>query len=164
MVNTKSQKNVPSKFNIAGHHTNNSHDIANVFNNYFTQVCPSLNRQIPQANTNYGVHLTNHNENSIFLNSVTKTEICNIVCKFKNNKSAGTNGIKPGLIKSVITYISDPLCQIFNLSLSNGVFPNKLKVAKVTPIFKSGDPAELHVSNDIPISVLSIYDSWKACV
>ena len=70
-------------------------------------------------------------------------EICNIVCKFKNNKSAGTDGIKPGLIKSVITYISDPLCQIFNLSLSKGVFPNKLKVAKVTPIFKSGDPAEL---------------------
>ena len=48
---------------------------------------------------------------------------------------------------------SDPLCRIFNLSLSKGVFPDKLKVAKVTPIFKSGDPAEL--INYRPILVLS---------
>ena len=79
LVNTKGQKNFPSKFNTAGHHTSSSHDIANAFNNYFTQVGPSLYRQIPHVNTNYGVHLTNPNENSIFLNPVTKTEMCIIL-------------------------------------------------------------------------------------
>ena len=28
--------------------------------------------------------------------------------------------------------------RIFNLSLSTGIFPDKLKIAKVSPIFKNG--------------------------
>lgn len=46
-----------------------------------------------------------------------------------------------------------PLLHIFNLSLEHGVFPNKLKTAKVIPLFKGGD-AKL-MSNYRPISLLS---------
>ena len=44
---------------------------------------------------------------------------------------------------------------IFDLSLKKGVFPDKLKIARVTPIFKSGDKE--FVSNYRPISVLSCF-------
>ena len=40
---------------------------------------------------------------------------------------------------------------IFNLSLQKGSFPDELKIAKVTPVFKDGDVNEL--GNYRPISV-----------
>ena len=152
LLNKKKCTDAPSKFKIEGNPTSNSRVIANAFNNYFTQVGPSLNRNIPHTNIQYEAYLRDPNEHSLFLNPITESEICDIVSKFKN-KSPGIDDIKPSLIKSVITYISDPLCHIFNLSLTTGIFPKKLKVAKVTPVFKNGDPAEL--GNYRPISVLS---------
>ena len=44
---------------------------------------------------------------------------------------------------------------IFKKSISSGIFPDKLKIAKVTPIFKSGDQSL--VSNYRPISVLPVF-------
>ena len=64
-------------------------------------------------------------------------EISDIVSNLKLNKSAGCDEISPKVIKSVIPYISKPLCEIFNISFYTGKFPNKLKIAKVPPVFKS---------------------------
>ena len=44
---------------------------------------------------------------------------------------------------------------IFSLSLKKGIFPEKLKIAKVSPIFKKGDTSIL--SNYRPISVLPCF-------
>ena len=44
-------KSAPSRFKIGGHKTGNSQDIANV---YFTQVGPSLSRNIPHGIISYG--------------------------------------------------------------------------------------------------------------
>ena len=49
-------------------------------------------------------------------------------------------------------YISQSLCQIFNSSLTSGVFPDIWKVARVAPIFKAGTRDDLN--NYRPISVL----------
>jgi hypothetical protein len=57
------------------------------------------------------------------------------------------------MIKSISNEISIPLAHIFNLSLSQGVFPEKLKNCRVIPIFKAGD--QLDVDNYRPISLLS---------
>ena len=52
-----------------------------------------------------------------------------------------------------ITYgLAKPLTHIFNHSLSQGVFPDLLKLAKVNPILKKDDPHE--ISNYRPISLL----------
>jgi len=39
----------------------------------------------------------------------------------------------------VAHYISNPLSEVFNISLSVGEFPDKLKLAKVIPVYKSDD-------------------------
>ena len=48
-----------------------------------------------------------------------------------------------------------PLLKIFNESVNLGIFPEKMKVAKVTPIFKSAKK-EL-ITSYRPISVLSCF-------
>jgi retron-type reverse transcriptase len=52
--------------------------------------------------------------------------------------------------------IMEPLLHIYNLSFLSGAVPNKLKVAKVIPIYKKGDPT--HPENYRPISLLNIFD------
>ena len=48
--------------------------------------------------------------------------------------------------------IAQPLVTIINTSLSTGVFPESLKIAKVIPAFKADDPTLF--SNYRPISIL----------
>jgi len=58
-------------------------------------------------------------------------------------------------IKKVILSISAPLKHIFNLSFNSGSIPNQLKIAKVIPIYKSGDKTSS--DNYRPISLLSCF-------
>ena len=53
----------------------------------------------------------------------------------------------------VIHFIVKPLTHIINLSLSMGIVPERIKIAKVIPVYKKGDP---EVSDNYrPVSVLS---------
>ena len=35
------------------------------------------------------------------------------------------------IVKEVIEAIAQPLATVFNISLANGLFPNKIKIAKI---------------------------------
>ena len=59
-----------------------------------------------------------------------------------------------GIIKEAISVISEPITHI-NLSLSSGVVPRELKIARVIPIFKTGDRGLFN--NYRPVSVPSIF-------
>ena len=59
------------------------------------------------------------------------------------------------VIKDSLNIIADPLSKIINISLKNGIFPDKLKVAKVLPVFKSEDPQ--YFVNYRPISLLPYF-------
>ena len=56
-------------------------------------------------------------------------------------------------IKNIISYVLLPLAYIFNLCLINGTFPDKMKIAKIIPVFKKGKREE--ISNYRPIALLS---------
>ena len=75
-----------------------------------------------------------------------------IVNKLGTNKSPGHDGLKPDVVKKVAKEIAYPLMLIFNVSLSTGVVPDELKIAKVVPIYKKDNP-ELF-GNYRPVSVL----------
>ena len=57
------------------------------------------------------------------------------------------------IIKKSIDLIVEPLVNVINLSLSKGVFPSKLKIAKIIPIFKTGNQS--FFTNYRPILLLT---------
>ena len=73
----------------------------------------------------------------------------------KHNKAAGHDDIDSNVIIKVYDEISYPLFMIFHSSFNEGIFPEQLKVAKVSPIFKVGNIEE--IGNYRPISVLPIF-------
>ena len=57
-------------------------------------------------------------------------------------------------LKISASVISQPLATILNLSISSGIYPDDLKKAKVTPIFKKGE--KHNINNYRPVSVLPV--------
>jgi hypothetical protein len=79
--------------------------------------------------------------------------VCDVIKSMLSKNSMDLDGISTNLIKTIATEISVPLAHIFNLSLTLGIFPSKLKTSRIVPIYKTGDP-EL-CDNYRPISLLS---------
>ena len=59
------------------------------------------------------------------------------------------------VIKNCLGELCDPPKYIFNLSFEKGFYPDRMKIAKVIPVFKGGDSADL--SNYRSISVLPCF-------
>jgi hypothetical protein len=69
--------------------------------------------------------------------------------------SCGFDELSTSLIKPVIHLLLKPLTHIFNLSFRTGTVPQKLKIAKIVPIYKNGDRS-LPI-NYRPISLLPTF-------
>ena len=72
-------------------------------------------------------------------------------------KSSGPNSIPIKLLKVLDLPISNDLSILINESFETGIFPEKLKIAKVIPIFKKGLASRK--SNYHPISLLSVFSN-----
>ena len=77
------------------------------------------------------------------------------VVALKNSKSSGPDKIPTKILKDAIEAICQPLAIVFNASFEERTFPDIWELARVTPIFKSGQKSNL--SNYRPISVLSVF-------
>lgn len=152
----KNASNYPSEFKVNDTVIDNDQDISEYFNDFFSNIGPSLDKNIPNNNPNFKQYLVN--EFSSYLDTFKPTdekEIQEIIMHMKNvSLSSGWDEIPGILIKKVVNYISKPMSYIINISLQSGVFPSKLKIGKVIPIFKSGDSSKF--SNYRPVSVLPI--------
>lgn len=126
----------PDKFKSNGKTITKKKDIANGFNDFFVNVGPNLAKNIKTHNRNIDVldFLEKQNPVSMFLSDVEESEIIKMVNNCKSKKSTGYDNIDMAIIKQVIYYIVKPFTHICNSSFKNGVFPNKMKIAKVIPI------------------------------
>ena len=80
-----------------------------------------------------------------------------IINNLPNKSSCGFDGISTIVMKSMKNLILTSLTLIINQIINTGVFPNKLKIAKITPIFKKDDRTLF--TNYRPISLLPFFFS-----
>ena len=92
------------------------------------------------------------NKNSIFLEDCSQEEILKIIKEFDNNKASD---VPIRVVKKSAHIIAPVLKLYFNVYMKNGVFPDILKVGKITPIFKKGNPED--IGNYRPVSTLPIF-------
>ena len=93
-------------------------------------------KKIPKVSGICCDYIKGNYPNTVFLNPVNKTKILDIIHGLQPNKVAGHDDCSPRVIKAVAYIIADPLASVFNISISTAsVFPQQLKIAKVTPVF-----------------------------
>lgn len=134
--------------------------VCETFNIFFSTIGSILAKQIP---LHYHKKLTqtlssttlDTNTNSLSeLKPCSEVEINTIINNLDSNSSTGIDGISTKSLKCMKSLILDNLTTCFNKLLADGKFPESLKVAKVTPIYKSGNKTD--PSNYRPISVLPV--------
>ena len=128
-------------------------EIADSFNEFFVNIGPKLSNNIktsPKTPKSYMRPLDM--TNSFFLIPTTMEEVDKAIKRLRPKTSCGFDEISPKLLKATHIEILKPLTHICNLSLTTGTFPEKMKTAKVIPIFKSGNKHSF--SNYRPVSLL----------
>ena len=139
---------------------------ANTFNSFFTSI---------HANFRTENNINSHNEHpdiTSIKNQVkmklektsdfsiplaTESFILKQLQSLKTDKATGLDGLSAKYLKLSAQVIAKPLTAILNQSIQSSSYPNALKKAKVTPIFKKGSKAD--INNYRPISVLPIINS-----
>jgi hypothetical protein len=114
-----------------------------------------LANKISPTSLNHRHYLTGNYPDSMFFTPVTESEVIDIIGSLKNSTSKGHDNISTNIVKECKLEFAPILVHIINCSFCDGCVPNNLKVAKVIPLFKSGD--KLTVSNYRPISLLPIF-------
>lgn len=125
-------------------------DISNKFNDHFLRT----DEHNYIHDSNHLRYLSNPPAFSMYLPPTSPTEIEGYLRALKTS-TPGYDDISPKILKHTSTLVSTPLSHIINLSLSAGIFPNRLKKAKVIPIHKSGSKRD--INNYRPISILPAF-------
>ena len=125
----------------------------NAFNDYFVDIGPQLASRI-NSDVNPMSYISADSNKNKFIPYVTEYEITTILSG-TNNSSPGWDNIPSVILKPFIKEYIKRLTYVINKSFETGKFPNLLKIAKIIPIFKSGD--KTMVSNYRPISVLPVF-------
>ena len=68
-----------------------------------------------------------------------RLEVIRVTQTWKNKSSEGFDKLSSMSVRETINEIATPLEHIINLSFVTGIVPVNLKIAKIIPIFKSGN-------------------------
>ena len=127
--------------------------IVNEFNNFFSNIGNTLaNNVVTPINKHFSDYLRNPNPVTLNFAEISEQDVGKIIDKLKSKSSVGHDGISSILLKQMKTHLQKPITYIINQSLRNGTFPNKLKIAKILPIYKKDN--EHYLDNYRPISIL----------
>lgn len=129
-------------------------EIPNVFNQHFSSVGQKLASTLPHSKRDFREYLIGPSPSCSFLyDPVTPTEIESEIDLLPTKKTHGLYSFPIRILKDAKPTMSILLTMIMNTSIKTGVYPSKLKHAKIIPVFKND--AEDDPGNYRPISLLS---------
>ena len=130
----------------------NAKDIAEGFNDYFSNIGPSLASKIDTSNFNFETYVENAKSEFAAFHPVTVRNVYHLLHGLSSIKATGVDKISYKIIKLAAPAISDSLTYIFNQAITSSFFPDEWKTARVIPVYKNG---QRNVpGNYRPISVL----------
>ena len=153
--NSSLRQKFPNKINLGSKFITSTDSITKNINKYFAEIGPNLANKISTPLANFDTYL--NNKCNIFQpeNALSINELKDDFYLLKTNKSPGYDGISSNIIKQCFGTLNRPLHYIYNIYFQTGVFPEEMKIARVTPIFKGGEVSDLE--NCRPISVLCCF-------
>ena len=157
IISNKHKTSLPSKFSLDGSDISDTKLIADEFNNFFVNIGHTTSESVPHSNKYYSDYLSQQERiaRTLFWEPVDANELIRLSSHLKPKLSSGHDGISSKLMKTVISSIAQPLAHIINQTFVAGIVPDEMKLAKVVPIYKSGN---VHVFNNYrPISLLPAF-------
>ena len=156
ILNRKNRNSVPDNMTVNGAECSDKQAIAEHFNSFFASVGELNSKNITEhGDSSYRDYLSERIESNFEFRLVDSHNIKQIIKGIKTSRSNGHDGISSELLKLISKIdIADSITLIINQSLKSGIFPNQLKIAKVTPIYKKDD--KKIITNYRPISVLPV--------
>ena len=139
---------------VKGIQTYNSTEIVNTFGKFYASIGKELAATITPGKheINHYLKLIPKADQSLVLQEMSVSEIERLINSLPNETNYGHDKVSNTLLKSLCTAISYLLQIIFNQSIYQGVFPDKMKLAEIVPLYK-GKEYDL-VVNYRPISLL----------
>lgn len=134
---------------------NSPHESINAVNNYFADVGKTLAENILSNNT-HQAHGANETSNpvlsSFVLLETDPQEVYTTLMSLKSDSAPGWDKISSKFLKMASGTVVPIITHLVNICFKKGIFPNALKKAIITPVYKSGNRD--NASNYRPISVL----------
>ena len=148
IIGTNSKASINTTFTISDKLGTDSKEIANGFNHYFISIGLLLasDKRCSVNPMSYFKSI----QNSIVIVNISCSEIERVLTSLKN-LSAGWDKI-PTFVAN--RYLK-PFTFLNNRSITEGVFPEEMKLVRVVSILKAGDPSQ--IANYRPISVLTFF-------
>ena len=111
-------------------------DMCKRFNEFFTNIGPKLAEKIDTENKkSFDSYLKKRVLSSFTFSLVDHNTTLKCMSSLASKKSSGHDGISLKLLKFLSPALTKPLTLIINQSLVTGIFPTKLKIAKILPTF-----------------------------
>ena len=150
LLGTQKKKNLADKiFGDAASETNKL-EIVNKFNDFFVEIGNNLAANLPSSLSS-PVFPSDFNPLSFYLFPPSHNEIAKIIMNLKMTWTS-TDVLPIKLLKKFCNILVVPITLLIDNSIRKGIFPDDLKIARITPIHKEGNFTE--PSNFRPISSL----------
>ena len=149
---TKPKNSLPNFLELNGIQITDKQQIADKFNDYFANIGLDIQGMVPETNKMYNDYMPEQINASMFLIPTDPGNVIDVGMKLRPKSSSGYDNISTKLLRKILEDIAIPFSHVANLTFTTGNVPQKLKLAKVIPIFKSGN--KYLMNNYRPISLL----------
>ena len=144
LTSRESGKTAVTSLKVNGVTITNPTELSNEFNDHIAAIGPrlSLNIDSPDGNV-YQMYVTSTDQ-FFQLRPTAVNKVFSLLNKLNKSRATGLDKISARLIRKCADLICIPICDIFNQSISLGIFPDDWKCARVTLLFKQGDREDLN--------------------
>lgn len=157
VIMCKRNRSTPNFVEVEGKFFTRPADVANYFNDFFSNKVNSLRTQMSSIDNSYQSisDLMQDKTCHFNLETVNYKTVEKLLNGISEDTSPGIDNLDGKIIKVAARMLTKPICHIFNCSIISGEFPDLWKQSKIIPLPKDGK-LPFTGSNCRPINLLPI--------